>query len=139
MFILFWLYFSYKYIYIEMSFQKIVLTIAIIILIVILIVIGVALSKATAAQTWPPVVGACPDYWVDLSGNGEACLNSKSLGKCNIPNTNEKNTMNFNQPPYNNTGSDGLCSKYRWATGCGVTWDGITSGVPNPCTTTTTS
>ena len=43
------------------------------------------------------------------------------------------NAMNFNQQPF--TGDNGSCSKYRWATGCGVTWDGITSGVKNPCDT----
>ena len=44
--------------------------------------------------------------------------------------------MNFNQSPF--TGDNGLCSKYNWATGCGVTWDGITSGISNPCDTSTT-
>jgi hypothetical protein len=39
--------------------------------------------------------------------------------------------MNFNQSPFNT--SNGTCAKYTWATNCGVTWDGITSGVPNPC------
>ena len=34
---------------------------------------------------------------------------------------------------------NGTCSKYTWATRCGVTWDGITYGVNNPCATTTTA
>jgi hypothetical protein len=93
-----------------------------------------ALSKASNEETWPPVVGACPDYWVDLSGNGEQCLNSHSLGRCNIPTKEEKTTMNFNQAPF--TESNGSCSKYRWAKACKVSWDGITSGVKNPCDTT---
>jgi hypothetical protein len=114
-----------------MSFQKIVLIIAIIVLIIILVLIGVTLSKASYAESWPPVVGECPDYWVDLSGNGEACFNSHSLGVCNIPTTDNKATMNFNQAPY--TGDNGTCSKYTWATNCKLTWDGITSGVKNPC------
>ena len=114
-----------------MSFQKIVLTIAIIVLIIILVVIGISLSKASYSESWPPVVGECPDYWVDLSGNGEACFNSHSLGVCNIPTTDNKSTMNFNQDPYN--GDNGTCSKYTWATNCKLTWDGITSGVKNPC------
>jgi hypothetical protein len=116
-----------------MGFQKIVLVIAIILLIVILVVIGLALSKATT-ESWPPVVGVCPDYWVDLSGNGEACFNTHSLGRCNIPGEKGKNTMNFNQSPF--TDDDGDCAKYNWATSCKVTWDGITSGVKNPCDTT---
>lgn len=118
-----------------MNFQKIVLTIAIVVLIIMLVVIGMVLSKASYEEQWPPIVGACPDYWVDMSGNGEACFNSHSLGRCNVPTEGEKGTMNFNQSPF--TGSDGTCSKYNWATACGVTWDGITSGISNPCNTTT--
>ena len=118
-----------------MIFQKIILTIATILLIVILVVIGVSLSKASVEDTWPPIVGECPDYWVDMSGNGEACFNSHSLGRCNIPSEGEKGTMNFNQSPF--TGDNGLCSKYNWATSCQLTWHGITSGVKNPCDTTT--
>ena len=119
-----------------MKFQKIILTIALIVLIILLVVIGVALSKAASSESWPPVVGDCPDYWVDLSGNGEACFNSHSLGRCNIPTEGEKGTMNFNQSPF--TDENGECSKYKWANSCQVTWDGITSGVKNPCDTTTT-
>lgn len=125
-----------------MGFQKIILTVAIIVLIIILVIIGISLSKATYEQSWPPVVGDCPDYWVDMSGNGEECLNTHRLGRCNIPSDENKNTMNFNTDPF--TGNDGTCSKYKWAKSCGVTWDGITSGIKNPCdttedTTTTTS
>jgi len=114
-----------------MNFQKIVLTVAIIVLIVVLVLIGMSLSKASTDETWPPIVGACPDYWVDLSGNGEQCFNSHNLGKCNISSEGNKNTMNFNQNPFN--GTDSTCSKYKWATSCKVNWDGITSGIQNPC------
>ena len=124
-----------------MNFQKTIITVAIVILIIMLVVIGMALSKASNSETWPPVIGECPDYWVDMSGNGEACLNTHSLGRCNIPSESNKATMNFNQNPF--TGENGTCSKYKWATACQVTWDGITSGVKNPCdtseTTTTTT
>jgi hypothetical protein len=116
-----------------MGFQTIVLVVSIIVLIIILVIIGITLSKASYEEQWPPVVGECPDYWVDMSGNGEACFNSHSLGRCNIPTEGDKGTMNFNQSPF--TGDNGLCSKYRWATSCKVTWDGITSGVSNPCDT----
>jgi hypothetical protein len=122
----------------RMHFQKIVLIIAIVILIIMLVIIGVTLSKSRTKNNWPPIVGECPDYWVDMSGNGEACFNSNSLGRCNIPgNTNNNNTMNFNQSPF--TGNDGNCAKYRWATSCGITWDGITSGVKNPCDSSSSS
>jgi hypothetical protein len=116
-----------------MNFQKLVLIIAIILLIVILIVIGILLSKASKDKefNWPPIIGECPDYWVDMSGNGEACFNSHSLGRCNLPSEGNLNTMNFNQMPF--TGENGLCSKFNWANTCRITWDGITSGVRNPC------
>ena len=42
--------------------------------------------------------------------------------------------MNFNNAPY--TGTTGACAKYNWANNCGVSWDGITYGVNNPCQTT---
>lgn len=115
-----------------MTFQKIVLTTAIISLLIILIIIGMSLSK-TKDEQWPPMVGQCPDYWVDVSGN---CVNTHHLGRCNIPTAKDKNAMNFNESPF--VGSNELCAKYTWATSCGVTWDGITSGIPNPCSTSTT-
>ena len=113
------------------SFQKIVLTIAIILLIISLVIIGIALNKSKEEEAWPPLVGDCPDYWLDLSGNGGACVNKLSLGTCNIPSAGEDNAMDFTVAPY--TGANGLCSKYLWAKNCNVTWDGINSGVPNPC------
>jgi hypothetical protein len=118
-----------------MSFQSTVVIVAGLILVVLLILIGVGMSKAQNGSTWPPIVGDCPDYWVDLSGNGAACVNVKNLGTCNgsVPEGNHL-TMNFSGAPY--TGSQGTCSKYNWATGCGITWDGITDGVQNPCTVT---
>jgi hypothetical protein len=122
----------------EMSFQKAVLMIAVVFLILFLVLIGVALNNSTSDTEWPPIVGNCPDYWVDLSGNGSMCFNSHHLGTCSqyIPTADDKKTMDFNQSPFN--GTDGACAKYKWATKCGLTWDGITYGVSNPCATTTT-
>jgi hypothetical protein len=118
----------------EMTFQKVILTIAVVGLIILLVIIGLSLSKANSkGYNWPPVIGACPDYWLDLKGNGEECYNVKSLGICNLPRTNEKNTMNFNVAPFNS--DTGTCSKYNWANKCKVTWDGITYGAKNPCDT----
>lgn len=114
-----------------MTFQKIVLVIAIILLIISLIFIAIAMNNAKSDETWPPVIGDCPDYWVDLSGNGGACVNKMSLGTCNIPSEGNMNPMDFSQPPF--TGDNSSCAKYTWARGCNVTWDGINSGVQNPC------
>jgi hypothetical protein len=114
-----------------MSFQKIVLIIAIVLLIITLVFIGMALNKAKSQEQWPPMIADCPDYWVDLSGNGSECVNTHSLGTCNIPTKGGQNAMDFTASTF--TGSNEMCAKYTWAKGCGVTWDGITSGVPNPC------
>lgn len=96
-----------------MNFQKIVLIIAIVFLIIMLIVIGITLSNAIENADWPPIVGKCPDFWVDLSGNGEACFNSHSLGTCNIPSAGNPNTKNFNESPF--TEDNGECKKYTWS------------------------
>ena len=120
----------------EMNFQKIVLTIAIILLIISLVVIGYGLSTAKQEAVWPPMTGDCPDYWVDMSGNGAKCVNTHSLGTCNIPTKGEDNSMDFSGPEF--SGSNGLCAKYTWAKNCDVTWDGINSGTSNPCSKKTT-
>ena len=64
-------------------------------------------------------------------GNGEECFNEHSLGTCHIPSEGNPNTKNFNTTPFNE--SDGSCRKYTWSNNCGVSWDGITYGVTNPC------
>jgi hypothetical protein len=119
------------------GFQKLILFSAIIILIIALVIIGVALSKSKS-QSWPPMVPTCPDYWVaDGSGNNVTCTNVKKLGTCQPASGESLLTMNFNQAPYN--GANGTCAKYTWANNCGVSWDGVTYGVNNPCQTTTSS
>lgn len=109
------------------GFQKTVLIVAIVILTIALIFIGFALGYAQDDK-WPPMIPGCPDYWeIDGSGNNTTCTNTLNLGTCNT-------VMNFQNAPY--TGSNGDCAKYTWANKCGVTWDGITYGVNNPCQTT---
>jgi hypothetical protein len=120
------------------GFQKIVLFAAIIILIIALVFIGISLSNAKASTTWPPMIPECPDYWkIDGSGNSATCTNVKDLGTCQPQGNQQHLTMNFNTPAF--TGSNELCAKYNWANRCGVTWDGITYGVNNPCQTTSTT
>jgi len=117
------------------GFQKFVLFSAIIILIISLVIIGIALSYAKDGQTWPPILAECPDYWViDGSGNNARCINIKDLGTCKPKGESKHLSMNFNEAPFE--GTDEMCAKYTWATKCGVTWDGITYGVNNPCQTT---
>jgi len=114
-----------------LNFQRIVLFLALIALVIICVIAAYAMKQHKSEAAWPPVVGDCPDYWVDLSGNGAACFNSHRLGKCNLPTEDGKNTMDFTAAAF--TGSDGDCAKYKWADACKVTWDGITYGVKNPC------
>jgi hypothetical protein len=114
------------------SFQKFILFAAIIILIIALIFIGISLRYATDNKSWPPMTPECPDFWTtDGSGNNTTCINVKDLGTCKAQNGEDHLTMNFNTSLF--TGSNGLCSKYTWAKNCGVSWDGITYGVNNPC------
>ena len=116
------------------GFQKIVLFAAVIILIITLVVIGIALSYAKNEENWPPMIPECPDYWIiDGSGNNTRCINVKDLGTCPPQSGKKHLNMNFNIPAF--TGSNGNCAKYTWAQNCGISWDGITYGVSNPCQT----
>ena len=119
----------------EMNFQTIILTIAVIGLIVLLVVIGIALANSNSSIVWPPVVGSCPDYWLDLKGDGAQCQNVKNLGNANSTNC---KTMDFTQSIYTDS-ENGTCNKYKWANACNVTWDGITYGVKNPCDTSSST
>ena len=107
-----------------MNFQSIVLIIAAILLIICLVLIGVSLAKAKNNANWPPKIATCPDYWYDNGKNGSKCTN-QNLGNGKIA------EMNFSVSPY--VGENSACAKYKWATSNGITWDGITSGVHNPC------
>lgn len=118
-------------------FQKIVITIVVIGLLVCFLLIGYSLHNTKKNQSWPPTVSQCPDYWVDLSGNSDICLNIKDLGTCNAglnKGLEGKHTeMDFSDSTYQ--GSNGNCAKFQWANQCGVSWDGITYGYgsQNPC------
>jgi hypothetical protein len=109
-----------------MTFQKIILIIAIILLLLFLGIIGKELYLSSNSD-WSPIVSECPDYWnitTDASGS-LVCDNTHNLGTCSTT------TMDFTTDYY--SGADGTCNKYTWATGCGLQWDGITSGISNPC------
>ena len=104
------------------SFQKTLLVIASIVLIVSFMVISIMIYKTKQKDKWPPIVSKCPDWWIqDEDGK---CINSKNIGTCSGP-------YDPNDSKY--TGSDGPCERYKWATGCGAAWDGVTYGVDNPC------
>ena len=120
-----------------MNFQRTAIIFAIIVLIICLILIGMSLAKAQSSQAWPPLIADCPDYWVDLSGNGAKCVNvlnlkTPGLTVGNIPKVDGKIAMNFSIAPY--IGSSGACQEYTWADNYSVSWDGLTYGVAtNAC------
>jgi len=110
-----------------MTFQKNVLIVAIVILSIALGLIGAAMYYNKSDAKYPPVVADCPDYWVEHSGTGTGadtgsgiCYNIKNLGK-----TECERTKDFSGPQW--TGANGECNKYKWATACDLTWDGITN------------
>lgn len=105
-----------------MNFQKICILIAVILLIILLILIAVTLSGSNSNAVWPPFTANCPDYFVDLNGDGSNCINTFNLG------TNVPNNVNFN-----NFAS--ACDKYNYCNTNLLTWDGITYGYGsnNPC------
>jgi hypothetical protein len=121
------------------GFQKIVVITAAIILLFSLVFMSIAIAKGSG-ETWPPVIADCPDWWIiDGSGNNSTCINVKDLGTCASQHqgNNRHQTMNFNTDIY--SGSNGDCNKYNWANKCNISWDGITYGVENPCSSTTTT
>jgi len=120
------------YLFYMNEFQKIILYTAIIILIITLVVVGISLSYVKNEQKWPPMTPECPDYWVSHGSDNESyCVNIKDLGTCGPYGNNKHLIMNFNSNIF--TGSQGNCNKYKWAKNCGISWDGITYGVDNPC------
>jgi hypothetical protein len=117
----------------SLTFQSIVIYTLISLLIVLLVVIGINLHASTKKTKWPPIIGDCPDYWYDGGAGGSKCTvntDKVNLGSATSP-------MDFSKVPY--SGSNGDCSKYRWSISKGVSWDGITYGVQNPCVTPSTN
>ena len=70
------------------------------------------------------------DYWLDKSnGDTSKCVNVKKIGKQRCP-----KIMDFSKARFQ--GSKGLCTKYKWARKCDITWDGI-SQLEDPCSKNT--
>ncbi len=99
-----------------------VVSVAIAVLLITLAIVALALYRGKSNAKYPPVVGHCPDYWVDESttNNGAMCRNVKALGKAACP-----RTMNFSTMDYQ--GTAGECKKKKWAKECDVSWDGISN------------
>jgi hypothetical protein len=140
------------------EFQTASLAIALVILVISLIGIGISLGKTSGK--YPPTIDACPDYWstsnylsadvskcnktefgccsdyatpkedADGSNCPVKCYNTHQLGKVSSTCTSKPTEMDFSDDVY--TGSAGLCNKQKWASQCGITWDGVTD-VANAC------
>ena len=106
-----------------MNFQKIIMLIAGILLIILFILIGISYNHSNSQASWPPYVANCPDYFVDINGDGTLCYNAKQLGN---PIFNE---INFTDD------YPTMCDKYTYCNRNQLTWDGITYGYGknNPC------
>lgn len=117
----------------EFDFKKKVMLFFLVLLVIILFAMAYTINKKTSDMKWPPYVANCPDYWLDLSSNGSRCHNQHSLGTCAIATEANETYVDFTSSVY--TGSSGDCNKKKWATNCGVTWDGITYGYGknDPC------
>lgn len=77
----------------NMGFQTIVLAVAGITFIITLGLVGFLISsKQDSDMKWPPVTGDCPDYWLDMKGDGSKCVNKQKLGTCMIPGKNALST-----------------------------------------------
>jgi hypothetical protein len=122
------------------SFNSIVLNVAVVALIIVLIVIGVAINNSVRGSKvqFPPVTGACPDYWSasDIPG-GSLCSNDLVIGNGNlqgsIPGLNQVSTLSSNSmcTEFVTASVPTTCDKFNLATSCQVTWDGITNNTDN--------
>jgi hypothetical protein len=104
-----------------MSFQRNVLTIAIIIFIILMIVIGILMKSAKKSVSFPPQIGACPDYWKsEIRDDISKCFNSQNLGNL-ASGCNPSNGIDFKSQFKTKK------QKCRFAKSCKVEWDGITN------------
>ncbi len=99
------------------------------ILVAALVSVRYLIMWSKKSQKWVPELPQCPDFW-ELSPTGK-CVNSMDLGTCQpSPSSGDTHaTIDFTSSSAYAT----RCDKFKWATNCGVSWDGITYGVENPC------
>lgn len=105
-----------------MSPQALMLLVALVVYVCFVVAMVMMFRAGRKSQAWPPVIGDCPDFWVDRGSHGSHCVNPHKIGKHPGP-------MDFTQPVFQ--GAAGLCHKFQWASAQGTPWDGITDR--NPC------
>ena len=120
-----------------MTFQKVVLTISIVLLILCLIFIGVMLYQSKYSAKFPPVTGACPDYWVNLGPQKD----HNGMSMCVPPGFVDPDTgkkvspaiagygSQCKEPKYvaSSPSNSEICDLTRWAKKCNLSWDGVTN------------
>ena len=114
---------------INSPFQKYIIIIALVIFIICLFVFAGLIQTFTSKNIkWPPDYPECPDYFdvVSSTSQGSVCNNRLKLG----------NSQCYGQTDFTGStfqGTTGICNKSKWANNCNVSWDGITYGVDDPC------
>ena len=73
------------------------------------------------------------------NGNYPLTANTTITGRQITEAVNLSGTYADGSVTYTFTGSNGACHKRDWATANGISWDGITYGVSNPCYATETT
>ena len=108
-----------------------------VVLILCLTVISAIILNSDVSLEFPPTISKCPDYYQNTSG--AACRDVHSISTTPSFSSDESGTISCKNidfsdtslfPNSGNTGNGklgALCEKKKWATSCGVNWDGITN------------
>ncbi len=93
------------------------------IILIILILAGSYIYSKLKKPEKPPTIlyPQCPDYWESVSAN--KCKNVHNLGQCRLGNDPD-NVIDFGTDTFLNDAT-GNYMKCKWATDCGVSWEGI--------------
>jgi len=107
--------------------NKIVVTFFSLLLAIILILLVINLDKDK--YKFAPIISDCPDYWTTTldptNENNIQCINSKNLGKCNMP------KLSINKQQLNS--NIFKCNLKRELNNCYITWDGLTNNDTLKC------
>ena len=101
-----------------MGFYKSFFLINAVALIVLLAIMSVLLSNKTKSQTFPPEISKCPDFYSQTPEG--SCVMTQSVYNSRLPSC----TIMY-------PGTLSNLDKKLWASGCGVSWDGITNQTTN--------
>jgi len=124
------------------QFQRVVIGLAIVIFLSIIAFLLYMLFSTATKGTWPPTEQNCPDYYIDVAGDGSMCRGvtglafqtkltpAKTIGTVTIAADGCTGISGMNAAGFV-SGSGAyprLCAKNTMAAACGATWDGVTYG-----------